>query len=59
MRTNSNKITNSIQKENDYCIIFTLFSSTLFNNWNKTNSVNVSTPKVGVLNIEFALKLRI
>ena len=25
----------------------------------KTNSENVSTPKVGVLNVEFALKLRI
>ena len=25
----------------------------------KTNSENVSAPKVGVLNVEFALKLRI
>ena len=33
--------------------------SALFNNLKKTNSENVSTPKVGVLNVEFALKLRI
>ena len=33
--------------------------STLFNILKKTNSENVSTPKVGVLNVEFALKLRI
>ena len=31
----------------------------LFNNLKKTNSENVSNPKVGVLNVEFALKLRI
>ena len=29
--------------------------SLLFNNLKKTNSENVSTPKVGVLNVEFAL----
>jgi len=33
--------------------------SSLIDNLKKTNSENVSTPKVGVLNIEFALKLRI
>ena len=32
--------------------------SSLINNL-KTNSENVSTPKVGVLNVEFALQLRI
>ena len=38
--------------------VFHLMSS-LFNNFKKTNFENVSTPKVGVLNVEFALKLRI
>ena len=42
-----------------YCRTFLHFMSTLFNNLKKTNSENVSTPKVGVLYIEFALKLRI
>jgi len=42
-----------------YCITFFHFMSSLFNNFKKNNSTNVSTPKVGVLNIEFALKLRI
>ena len=35
------------------------FMSSLFNNFKQTNSENVSTPKVGVLNVTFALKLRI
>jgi len=42
-----------------YCRTFLHFMSSLFNNLKKTNSENVSTPKVGVLNIEFVLKLRI
>ena len=42
-----------------YCRTFLHFMSTLFNNLKKTNSENVSTPKVGVLNVEFARKLRI
>jgi len=33
--------------------------SSLLNNLIKTDSENVSTPKVEVLNVEFALKLRI
>ena len=40
-----------------YCRTFLHFMSSLFNNFKKTNSVNVLTPKVGALNIEFALKL--
>ena len=35
------------------------FMSYLFNKYKKTNSENVSTPKVRVFSIEFALKLRI
>ena len=42
-----------------YCRTFLLFMSSLFNNFKKTNSENVSTPKVVVLNVEFALKLSI
>ena len=42
-----------------YCRIFLHFMSSLFNYLKKINSENVSTPKVGVLNVEFALKLRI
>jgi len=38
--------------------LFLHFMSSLFNNFKKL-SENVSTPKVGVLNVEFALKLRI
>ena len=33
--------------------------SSLINNLKKTNSENVATPKSGVLNDEFAIKLRI
>ena len=33
--------------------------SSFLKNKKKTNSENVSTPKVGVLNVEFALNLRI
>ena len=42
-----------------YCRTFLYFMSSLFNNLKETNSENVSTPKVGVFNIEFALKRRI
>ena len=43
-----------------YCRTFLNLMSSLFSNLKKkTNSENISTPKVGVLNIEFALKLRI
>ena len=42
-----------------YCRTFLHFMSSLFNNSKKTNSENVSTPKIGVLKVEFALKLRI
>ena len=41
-----------------YCRIFLHFMSSLINN-KKTNSESVSTPKIGVLNVGFALKLRI
>ena len=40
------------------CRIFLHFMSSLINN-KKTNSESVSTPKIGVLNVGFALKLRI
>ena len=42
-----------------YCRTFLHFMPSLFNNLKKSNSEKVSTPKLGVLNIEFALKLRI
>jgi len=42
-----------------YCRIFLHFMSSLINNLKKTNSESVSTPKSGVLNVEFALILRI
>ena len=42
-----------------YCRIFLHFMSSLINNLKKANSESVSTPKSGVLNVEFALKLRI
>jgi len=42
-----------------YCRTSLHFKSSLFNNLRKTNSENISTPKVGVVNIEFTLKIRI
>ena len=42
-----------------YCRIFLHFMSSLINNLKKTNSESVSTPKSGVLNVDFALKFRI
>ena len=33
--------------------------SSLINNFKKTNSESVSTPKSGVVNVEFTLKLKI
>ena len=41
------------------CRTFLHFMSSIFNNLKKTNSENISTPKEEVLNIAFALKLRI
>ena len=42
-----------------YCKTFLHFMSSLINNCKKTNSESLSTPNSGVLNVEFALKLRI
>ena len=39
-------------------MILASFIMIMINNFKKTNSENVSTPKVVVLNVEFALKLR-